>query len=660
MTPTSTPTIGLSLSGGGFRATLFHLGVFAAFRQLGRTHEIAVVSCVSGGSIAGAHFVLNWERYTSDDPALFVQAARELVAVTKADVRGQIVRRLPLKRHTCFERCLDRFLYFNALLTSTESEGRPTLVLNTTDLKHGTAAAFIGGTFVPDVRKTGMNEGSQTPIDVGAFSLSSAVACSAGFPALFPARELSARDFAQPRKKWEAGASLSDGGVYDNLGVQYFLGLQQRMLPHFFYISDAGAPFDYAAGLSGNILSRAARITNVQMDILRTAVIEDAEDTQLPVRQISIADEPLAERSPGEGLLRGIPPREIVRRLQLIRTDLDEFSDLEIDLLIRHGYTVAYKALTGGLSATGDIGAVWSIGEFTVSREPAAIQSYSKELEKSQRRNWRLFNPNDRTFPVPWFLIAFAFVVVIGTVQVLKPFVFQTLRSPIVDHALTGRPYRLTEVMRYVVLDPASDGGNTRVVKATSRLFYWTRLDQKITSKDSTFTETLTPTYERTPSVHGLGTIGANAIRESPGTLPFEDRLELTFSGWRGQTLLLGTGIEYEFDWPGAVRSLEDLHFAGDEDYWSYEAGDDYIDDLVIVVESRSDRLLVRPTKDCAVIWRANREVDKSACAIGENSGAVVSGLPQYGGRWSRISTILSQETRRSSSIGWTGISDRL
>jgi hypothetical protein len=37
--------------------------------------------------------------------------------------------------------CLDRFLYSNALLTALEGDERPVLVLNVTDLKHGTAAA---------------------------------------------------------------------------------------------------------------------------------------------------------------------------------------------------------------------------------------------------------------------------------------------------------------------------------------------------------------------------------------------------------------------------------------------------------------------------------------------------------------------------------------
>jgi predicted acylesterase/phospholipase RssA len=627
------PKIGLSLSGGGFRATLFHLGVVAAFRQLGRLREVGVVSCVSGGSIIGAHLVLNWHRYVSIDDATFNQAARELVAITTADVRGQIIRRLPLRRHRRFEHCLDRFLYSNALLTAIEGDERPILVLNATDLKHGAASAFIGGSFLPDVRKPELDDGTSTAIDVGPFSLASAVACSAAFPALFPERELSAKDFAQPRKKWEAGASLADGGVYDNLGIQFFLGSRGKVPPSAFYMSDAGAPFDYSAGLSGNVLSRAVRVTDVQMDLLRTAFIEDAADTPVPVRQISITDEPLNRQEyRREDLLSGIPPHEIVRRLQLIRTDLDEFTELEIDLLIRHGYTVAYKALTGGLVRTAAVTSVWSVTELGPPRSPATIQEQSTQLEKSQKRRLGLFNPKDRTFPVPWFLIAFAVLLLFATLKVLQPFVFESIRSPRVDQVLTGRPYRLTRVMRYVVLQPAAEREGHQGVLATSRFFYWTRLNQNLTPRDSTFTEVLIPTYERSPSVHGLGVIGANAIRESEGTLPFEDRQELTFQGARGDTLLLGTGVQYEFDWPGPTRSLENIEFANGEDYWAYENTSDYIDHLVIVVESRSDRLLVTQRSDCAILYRANRAIGLSGCRIGENNGAPRPGLTLYGG----------------------------
>ncbi len=450
---------------------------------------------------------------------------------------------------------------------------------------------------------------------------------------MFPERALSAKDFAQPRKKWEAGASLADGGVYDNLGIQFFLGLTGKVPPPAFYVSDAGAPFDYAAGLSGNVFSRVARVTDVQMDLLRTAFIEDAADTSVPVRQISIADELLNRQEyKREDLLDGIPPREIVRRLQLIRTDLDEFTKLEIDLLIRHGYTVAYKALTGSLARIRDVRFVWSVTELGPPLSPATIQEQSTELENSQRRRLGLFNPKDRTFPVPWFLIAFVLLFLFATQKVLRPFVFESIRSPRVDQVLTGRPYRLTRVMRYVVLEPAAEREGHQGVLATSRFFYWTRLNQNITPKDSTFTEVLIPTYERSPSVHGLGVIGANAIRESEGTLPFEDRQELTFQGARGDTLLLGTGVQYEFDWPGPLRNLQNIEFSNGEDYWAYENTSDYVDHLVIVVDSRSDKLLVTQPSDCAILYRANRAIVRSKCKIGENNGSMRPGLSLYGG----------------------------
>ena len=175
-------------------------------------------------------------------------------------------------------------------------------------------------------------------------------------------------------------------------------------------------------------------MTDVQMDLLRSAFIEDAADTSVPVRQISIADELLNRQEyKREDLLDGIPPREIVRRLQLIRTDLDEFTKLEIDLLIRHGYTVAYKALTGSLARIRDVRFVWSVTELGPPLSPATIQEQSTELENSQRRRLGLFNPKDRTFPVPWFLIAFVLLFLFATQKVLRPFVFESIRSPRVD-----------------------------------------------------------------------------------------------------------------------------------------------------------------------------------------------------------------------------------
>jgi predicted acylesterase/phospholipase RssA len=50
--------IGLALSGGGFRASLYHLGVLARLAELDVLRSVEVLSCVSGGSIVGAHYYL--------------------------------------------------------------------------------------------------------------------------------------------------------------------------------------------------------------------------------------------------------------------------------------------------------------------------------------------------------------------------------------------------------------------------------------------------------------------------------------------------------------------------------------------------------------------------------------------------------------------------
>jgi NTE family protein len=56
--------IGLALSGGGYRAAAFHLGVFSKLNKLNLLEHIDVISTISGGSIAGAYFLLNKDDYS--------------------------------------------------------------------------------------------------------------------------------------------------------------------------------------------------------------------------------------------------------------------------------------------------------------------------------------------------------------------------------------------------------------------------------------------------------------------------------------------------------------------------------------------------------------------------------------------------------------------
>ena len=87
--------IGLALSGGGFRATLYHLGVLRFLRDAEALNRISHITSVSGGSITAAHLVMNWDKYTGTEEE-FDQAADELLSFIRMDIRNRVVRRFPL------------------------------------------------------------------------------------------------------------------------------------------------------------------------------------------------------------------------------------------------------------------------------------------------------------------------------------------------------------------------------------------------------------------------------------------------------------------------------------------------------------------------------------------------------------------------------------
>ncbi|MDX6583888.1 MAG: hypothetical protein QOI10_3072 [Solirubrobacterales bacterium] len=100
MEASSQPKLGLALSGGGFRAAFFHLGVLARMAELGMLRRVEVISTVSGGSIVGAAYYmrLKWllerrldSEITDDDYcALVADVAERLRAMVRKNVRGTI------------------------------------------------------------------------------------------------------------------------------------------------------------------------------------------------------------------------------------------------------------------------------------------------------------------------------------------------------------------------------------------------------------------------------------------------------------------------------------------------------------------------------------------------------------------------------------------
>jgi predicted acylesterase/phospholipase RssA len=59
--------LGLALSGGGFRASLFHIGVLASLAENDELKNVDIISCVSGGSIIGAHYYLKLKKVLEEN-----------------------------------------------------------------------------------------------------------------------------------------------------------------------------------------------------------------------------------------------------------------------------------------------------------------------------------------------------------------------------------------------------------------------------------------------------------------------------------------------------------------------------------------------------------------------------------------------------------------
>jgi NTE family protein len=64
----ATSRLGLALSGGGFRASFFHIGLLAQMAMLGLLRHVEVISTVSGGSILGALYYLHVKRLLESKP----------------------------------------------------------------------------------------------------------------------------------------------------------------------------------------------------------------------------------------------------------------------------------------------------------------------------------------------------------------------------------------------------------------------------------------------------------------------------------------------------------------------------------------------------------------------------------------------------------------
>lgn len=235
--------IGIALSGGGFRASLYHLGLVRFLRDAGVLSQVSHITSVSGGSIFGAHLVLNWDRYNGS-PEEFDAVASEFLAFVQLDVRNRIFRRFPLTsllrwpfrllgksrrkltRTGLLESHYENHLYGDVSLF--ELPKSPQLHILATNLTEGCLSSFHRDGILM-VRRQRLGPIWIESVHAGLATVSMAVAASSAFPGFFPPLELTGADVGAKAGEFDR-QSFTDGGVFDNLGVRMFRCLERPLL----------------------------------------------------------------------------------------------------------------------------------------------------------------------------------------------------------------------------------------------------------------------------------------------------------------------------------------------------------------------------------------------------------------------------------------------
>jgi NTE family protein len=338
----ATPTSGtaLCLSGGGYRAMLFHVGVLWRLNDAGMLPDLDRVSSVSGGSITAAVLGLGWDSLDFDDDGVAREFGERVVdpvrrmAGTGIDVSA-VLTGLGLPFVSISDRVIKaykRHLFGKATLQ--DLPDRPRFVINATNLESGVLMRF-SKPYLADYR-VGQVRDPDLPLAV-------AVAASSAFPpVLSPCTvdlehedwvTLPGNDLTGPQFRGEI--RLSDGGVYDNLGLQTAWNRCRTLL-----VSDAGGHLGADPSPATDWARHMARVLFVidnQVRSLRKRQVIDAyrsgqrDGCYLGIRS-SVADYHL------DGAMPADPA--VTMALAATPTRLDDLPDERQEMLINWGYVM--------------------------------------------------------------------------------------------------------------------------------------------------------------------------------------------------------------------------------------------------------------------------------------------------------------------------------
>jgi len=336
----------LALSGGGYRAALFHLGATRRLNELGILHQIDTICSVSGGSIFAAHLAtrIRWP-LSAPVPAQEWESliAKSFRQFTKRDIRtGSLLKRL--LPWNWFDSDVEIAAltqqYKNHLteLKLVELPIRPQFILCSTDLAFGVNWIFERhrmGDYKLGYRLPPPND----------WTLARAVAASSCFPPVFRPLQImmpagvfrGGTASAEERSKATSDVRINDGGNYDNLGLEP-VWKDHAIL----FCSDGGGAFNVEPdkGFLDRLRRYSEILYNQVVGVRKRWLISSFTRNELDGTYWGCGSSPDRYGNyPGYS-------KAIARNLiSQIRTDLDRFSDDEIAVLENHGYLLVDAAI---------------------------------------------------------------------------------------------------------------------------------------------------------------------------------------------------------------------------------------------------------------------------------------------------------------------------
>jgi predicted acylesterase/phospholipase RssA len=432
--------IGLCLSGGGFRATFFHLGLIRLLQDLDLLKRVTAVYSVSGGSILAANLAKEWDQYVQSHPnaETFFEASLSLRRLAQFDVRGRIFRRCILPWHWFrgwSTRCLER--YYRKVggfdMELGEMRASPTFAFLATSMQTGKVVSFS---------RDGLHDGER-PRKYPDCPVARAVAASSAFPPVFPPIRIAGKDLLDRGDDHEPQARfITDGGVYDNLGLTKLAADAEAKSDErwctIMLVSDASAPFDSSLpGKFGMLINRAIRTTDILMKRvgeLEARALSSAAGARDPSTRRNLVQAKIDTIVPPEGSVARMGDRtefvvqdeRVQKATAEIRTDLDKFSKVELASLMRHGYEVGLHSLMiaemvpPGFLPRDPCGVPFPRMDVFITPRPRerTRTGTSEQIERlrtvlgiSSKRRWRIFSlPNWQTWLVVSLAIAGIYV----------------------------------------------------------------------------------------------------------------------------------------------------------------------------------------------------------------------------------------------------------